>query len=43
MAVYKRSYRGYTGPLTAEWSRFAIVPRYAYRGLFQSGYAGLIA
>jgi ABC-2 type transport system permease protein len=36
MAVYKRSYHGYAGPLTAEWSRFAIIPRYAYRGLFQS-------
>src|SRR6185295_4197592 len=36
MAVYKRSYRGYAGPLTPEWSRFAILPRYAYRDLFQS-------
>src|SRR6266849_4230719 len=36
MAVYKRSYRGYAGPMTPAWSRFAIIPRYAYRGLFQS-------
>ncbi|HUJ21076.1 MAG TPA: hypothetical protein VLX58_06100 [Bryobacteraceae bacterium] len=36
MAVYKRSYHGYSGPLTPEWSRFAIIPRYAYRDLFQS-------
>ena len=36
MAVYKRSYRGYAGAMTAEWSRFAVIPRYAYRGLFQS-------
>jgi len=36
MAVYKRSYHGYAGPLTAEWSRFAIIPRYAYQDLFQS-------
>lgn len=36
MAVYKRSYRGYAGPLTAAWSRFAIIPRYACRDLFQS-------
>ena len=36
MAVYKRSYRGYAGPLTPTWSRFAILPRYAYRDLFQS-------
>ena len=36
MAVYKRTYHGYAGPLTPEWSRFAIIPRYAYRRLFQS-------
>jgi ABC-2 type transport system permease protein len=36
MAVYKRSYHGYSGPMTAEWSRFTIIPRYAYRDLFQS-------
>jgi ABC-2 type transport system permease protein len=36
MAVYKRSYHGYAGTITPEWSRFAVIPRYAYRGLFQS-------
>jgi ABC-2 type transport system permease protein len=36
MAVYKRSYHGYSGPVTSEWSRFAIIPRYAYRSLFRS-------
>ena len=36
MAVYKRGYRGYAGALTPSWSRFAIIPRYAYRDLFQS-------
>ena len=36
MAVYKRSYRGYAGPLTPDWSRFAVIPRYAYRDLFHS-------
>ena len=36
MAVYKRSYHGYDGPITDERSRFLILPRYAYRGLFQS-------
>ena len=36
MAVYRRSYRGYAGPVTPEWSRFLIIPRYAYRGLFRS-------
>ncbi len=36
MAVYKRSYHGYEGPVTPEWSRFAIIPRYAYQRLFKS-------
>jgi ABC-2 type transport system permease protein len=36
MAVYKRTYRGYRGPLTPAWSRFTILTRYAYRGLFKS-------
>src|SRR5213593_145050 len=36
MAVYERTYRPYQGPLTPAWSRFMIVPRYAYRQLLQS-------
>ncbi|MGI8743443.1 MAG: hypothetical protein ACR2NN_12905 [Bryobacteraceae bacterium] len=36
MAVYKRAYRGYSGALTPQWSRFLILTRYAYRGLFRS-------
>jgi ABC-2 type transport system permease protein len=36
MAVYKRSYRAYTGPLTPAWSRFFILSRYALSGLFRS-------
>jgi ABC-2 type transport system permease protein len=36
MAVYKRSYKGYGGSLTAQWSRFMILPRYSYSRLFQS-------
>lgn len=36
MAVYKRSYRGYTGGLTPRWSRFLILSRYASRGIFRS-------
>ena len=36
MAVYKRAYRGYSGELTPSWSRFLILTRYAYRGLFRS-------
>jgi ABC-2 type transport system permease protein len=36
MAVYKRSYRPYNGPLTQRWSRFWVIPRYAYEDLFRS-------
>lgn len=36
MAVYKRSYRGYTGPYTPAWSRFLILSRYASENLFKS-------
>lgn len=36
MAVYKRTYRGYAGEMTPAWSRFLVIPRYAYRSLFQS-------
>lgn len=36
MAVYKRTYKGYAGGLTPQWSRFMILPRYSYARLFQS-------
>lgn len=36
MAVYKRSYRAYTGRLTPAWSRFFVLTRYALRGMFRS-------
>jgi ABC-2 type transport system permease protein len=36
MAVYEQTYRRYTGVLTPEWSRFLIIPRHAYRGVFGS-------
>src|SRR5579862_5162560 len=36
MAVYKRTYKGYSGPLTAEWSRFLILSRFSFERLFQS-------
>lgn len=35
MAVYKRTYKGYHGPLTPDWSRLLIIPRYAWSSLFQ--------
>jgi len=36
MAVYERAYRGYDGEMTASWSRFLIIPRYALSRVFQS-------
>lgn len=36
MAVYKRTYKGYSGPTTPAWSRFLILPRYSFERLFQS-------
>jgi len=36
MAVYKRTYRGYSGGLTTHWSRFLVLYRYSRRNLFKS-------
>jgi ABC-2 type transport system permease protein len=36
MAVYEQTYRRYAGPLTPESSRFLIIPRHAYRAVFNS-------
>jgi ABC-2 type transport system permease protein len=36
MAVYKRHYRPYGGELTSNWTRFAIIPRYALQDIFRS-------
>lgn len=36
MAVYEQTYKRYAGPLTPEWSRFLILPRHAYRAVFNS-------
>lgn len=35
MAVYKRNYKPYAGPLTPEWSRLFAIPRQAWSGLFK--------
>jgi len=35
MAVYKRTYQAYSGPLTPQWSRMLVIPRYAWANLFQ--------
>src|SRR5580765_513472 len=36
MAVYKRTYTGYSGAMTARWPRFLILTRYSFGRLFQS-------
>jgi ABC-2 type transport system permease protein len=35
MAVYRQGYRRYAGPLTGRWTRFLVLPRYAWRRLYQ--------
>ncbi len=36
MAVYKRTYQPYQGPLTPPWSRFLVIARQAYRRVLDS-------
>lgn len=36
MAVYERNYGRYQGELTPSWSRFLILPRYAFKDVFDS-------
>jgi ABC-type transport system involved in multi-copper enzyme maturation permease subunit len=36
MAVYKRTYKAYRGPLTPSWSRFTVLARYGFANLFES-------
>jgi len=36
MAVYKRRYNSYSGSLTAGWSRFFVLTKYAFAELFKS-------
>src|SRR5579884_1101315 len=38
MAIYRRSYRGYSGPLTPSWSRFLVLYRFARQTIFRSGF-----
>lgn len=35
MAVYKRGYQRYQGPLAGRFTRFMVLPRFAWRRLFQ--------
>ena len=36
MAVYKKTYRPYDGEMTPSWSRFLVIPRYAFEDLHRS-------
>ncbi len=36
MAVYKRTYTGYEGDLTPEWSRFLVIPKASWSKFGQS-------
>ncbi|MCP5119197.1 MAG: hypothetical protein GY953_51000 [bacterium] len=36
MAVYKKTYSRYDGPLTASWSRFLILPRFGFEEMRRS-------
>ena len=35
MAVYKRGYQRYQGPIAGRWTRFMVLPRFAWKRLFQ--------
>ncbi len=35
MAVYRRGYQRYQGPITGRWTRFLVLPRFAWKRLFQ--------
>lgn len=41
MAIYKKSYRRYEGPLTPSWSRFLILTRYSFSELRARKFFGL--
>jgi ABC-2 type transport system permease protein len=35
MAVYRRGYQRYQGPIRGRWTRFMVLPRFAWRRLFK--------
>jgi ABC-2 type transport system permease protein len=35
MAVYRRGYQRYQGPINGRWERFKVLPRFAWKRLFQ--------
>jgi ABC-2 type transport system permease protein len=42
MAVYRRGYQRYQGPITGRWARFLALPRFAWRRLFQQRLVSLL-
>src|SRR5260370_9699511 len=36
MAVYKKTYRPYDGALTSSWTRFLVIPRFAFEDMRKS-------
>jgi ABC-2 type transport system permease protein len=42
MAVYKRTYKGYSGAITAEWRRFTVIPRFAWQSLFEQRFLTIL-
>jgi ABC-2 type transport system permease protein len=41
VAVYKKTYRPYEGRLTPGWSRFLVIPRYAFEDLHKSRFLSI--
>jgi ABC-2 type transport system permease protein len=41
VAVYKRTYSAYQGSFTPAWSRFMILPRYSFSGVWQSRFLAM--
>jgi ABC-2 type transport system permease protein len=41
MAVYKKTYRPYEGAITAGWSRFLVISRYAFEDLHRSRFLNI--
>ncbi len=42
MAVYRRGYQRYRGAITGRWTRFLVLPRFAWRRLFQQRMISLL-
>lgn len=42
MAVYRRGYQRYRGTITSRWKRFLVLPRFAWRRIFQQRLIALL-